>query len=81
METALPTGDTQDNFSMSRLILRSFQCVIWIALALIAEIPVVVCPFPPLGDLQLTNLKVFFVLNLNGVFLYFLFVHRHVEWD
>ena len=80
MEIALPTGDTQENFSMSCLILRSFQCVIWIALALIAEIPVVVCPFLPLGDIQLTDSKVFFILNLNGVFLYFLFVHCHVEW-
>jgi len=38
------------------------------ALAFIAEIPVVVCPFPQLGDIQLTDSKVFFILNLNGVF-------------
>jgi len=27
-------------------------------------------PFPPLGDIQLTDSKVFFVLNLNGVFIF-----------
>jgi hypothetical protein len=75
MEIAVPTGDTQDNFSVSRLILSFSQCIIWIALALIAEIPVVVCPFLPLGDIQLTCPKVFFILNLNGVFLYFLLAH------
>ena len=72
MEIALPTGDNQDNFSVSRSILSSFQCIIWIALALIAEIPVVVCFFSPLGDIQLTYPKAFLILNLNGVFLYFL---------
>jgi hypothetical protein len=75
MEIAVPTGDTQDNFSMARPILSSFQCIIWIALALIAEIPVVVCPFLPLGDIQLTCPKVFLILNLNGVFLYSLLAH------
>jgi hypothetical protein len=82
MDIALPTGDKQDNFSISRPMLSSFQCVIWLALALIAEIPVVVCPFPLLGDrIQLTDSKVFNILNLNGVFLYFLFAYQCVKWD
>jgi len=80
MEIALPAGDTQGNFSMSRPILSSFQCIIWIALALIAEIPVVVCPFPLLGDIQLTDSKVFLILDFNGVFLYFLFAYQCMEW-
>jgi len=48
-------------------------------LALIAEIPVVVCPPSPLCDIQLTDSKVFFILNLNGVFLGFLFAQQCVE--
>ena len=28
-----------------------------------------VCPFLPLSDIQLTDSKVFFILNLNGEFL------------
>ena len=57
------------------------QCIIWIALALITEIPFVVCPFPPLRDIQLTGSQVFFILNLNGAFLYLRFAHQCVEWD
>ncbi len=72
---------TPDNLSVSRPILSSFQCIIWIVLALIAEIPVVVCPIPPLCDIQLTDSKVFLILNLNGVSLYFLFAQQCVEWD
>jgi hypothetical protein len=48
------------------------------ALASIAEIPVVVCLFAPLGDIQLTYSKVFFILNLNGVFH---FARQCVEWS
>jgi len=66
---------------MSPPILSSSQCIIWMALASIAEIPVVVCTFPPLGDIQLTDSKVFFILDLNGVFLYFVFAHQCVELD
>ena len=36
---------------------------------------------PPLGDIQLTDLKVFLILNLNGVFLYFRFAHQCMKWD
>ena len=51
-------------------------------LAFIAEIPVVVCTFPPLGgsDIQLTDSKVLFILNLNGMSLYIRFAHECVEW-
>jgi len=38
-------------------------------LALIAEIPVVVSPFPPLNDFRLIVLQAFEVLDLNGMFL------------
>ena len=47
----------------------SFQCIVWLALALIAEIPIVVCPFPPfkLDDLRLIVSQAFEVLNWNGM--------------
>ena len=38
-----------------------------------------VCPPSPLCDIQLTDSKVFFILNLNGVFLGFLFAQQCVE--
>ena len=47
----------------------SVQCIIWFVLALIAEIPSVVCPFLPLGDNRLIVSWAFEVLNLNGTFL------------
>ena len=40
-------------FSPCCQMFSSVQCVIWFVLALIAEIPVVVCPFPPLDDIRL----------------------------
>jgi len=56
-------------FSLCRQMFSSLQCVIWFVLALIAEIPVVVSLFPPLGDIRLIVLQAFEVLDLNGTFL------------
>ena len=68
MEVALPAGDTQ-NVSLRCQMFSSFQCIIWFMLALIAEIPVVVCPCPSLDDIRLIVPQVCEVLNLNGMFL------------
>lgn len=48
VEIPLPTGDVQNIFFIFELrwVLSFFQCIIWLAVALIAEIPPVVCPFP-----------------------------------
>jgi len=56
-------------FTLCGQIFSSFQCIIWIALALIAVIPVVVSPFPPLDDIRLIISQAFGVLDLNGMFL------------
>jgi len=68
MEVALPAGDTQNVFSVLSDV-QFFQCIIWIALALIAVIPVVVGLFPPLDDIRLTISQAFGVLDLNSMFL------------
>ena len=52
MVPPLPTGDAQP-FFFNRL-LTSFKCIIWIALACMAEVPVVVGVFLPLDNTVLT---------------------------
>ena len=52
MASPLPTGDALP--SLFRLLLMSFKCIIWIALAAIAEVPVVVRIFLSLNDPVLT---------------------------
>jgi len=49
METPLPTGDILRLFSIPPQMLSSFKCIIWLALAAIAEIPPVVCAFLAVG--------------------------------
>jgi hypothetical protein len=48
---------------------------------MIAEIPLVVCLSPRLRDIQLIDSKVFFILNLNGVFLGFFLRNSAWNWD
>ena len=68
MEVALPAGNTQNVFPILRLMLSSFQCIIWLALASFSEIPVVVRLFLSSNDIRLTVPQVFLILNLNGLF-------------
>ena len=56
-------------FTLCCHMFSSFQCIIWIALALIAVIPVVVSPFLPLDDIRLIISQAFGVLDFNGMFL------------
>ena len=49
METPLPTGDIQSLFSIPLRMLSSFKCLIWLALAATAEIPLVVGAFLAVG--------------------------------
>lgn len=66
MATALPTGDAPP-FLFTQQMLNSSQCIIWIGLAVFADIPPVVSPFPPFDNSQLNVLQIFLILDLNGV--------------
>jgi len=79
MEVALPAGDTQNVFPILRLMLSSFQCIIWLALASFSEIPVVVRLFLSSNDIRLTVPQVFLILNLNGLFFSYPFFFSHAR--
>ena len=56
-------------FCLCFQLFSSFQCIILFVLALIAEIPIVVCPFLPLDDIRLIGSQALEALDLNGIFL------------
>jgi hypothetical protein len=53
MVSSLPTGNALP--SLFHRLLMFFKCIIWIALASIAQVPVVVGVFLSLGNLVLTS--------------------------
>jgi len=66
MSIGLPRYASSNSTGIWKLLYQ--QCIIWLALALVVETPVVVLPFAVLGDTPPAVLQVLLTLNLNGVF-------------